>query len=234
MRDQCAPLRSHKHRHCPTLANHSVCGACNLTSDTIPTPHPCSTCIVYALLHQNTFLKRWDDITATAPPASPLQAHRSIHHPTPTPYALPIHMHHSPATTTPLLRHVSQPLIDLTLTAHTIAAIEAVLPVDNPTLPTAHIHITHPTIPLTIGQLRHLRACLQLSNNTSVSFSIIYYHLLINANSPLVPRDRSISLTINNNIHSLTPSTPNNPTLRPHHLHLFLNPYQRMPYLLYT
>ena len=49
-----------------------------------------------------------------------------------------------------------------------------------------------------------------------------------------MPRDRSISLTINNNIHSLTPSTPNNPTLRPHHLHLFLNPYQRMPYLLYT
>ena len=47
-----------------------------------------------------------------------------------------------------------------------------------------------------------------------------------------MPRDRSLSLTINNNIHSLSPSI--NPTLRLHHLHIFLNPYQRMPYLLYT
>ena len=102
MCDQCAPLRSHKHRHSPALANHSVCGACNLTSDTINTPHPCPACIVYALLHQNTFLTRWDDIITTAPPASPLQAHRSIHHPTPPPSALPINPNRPPTPTTPL------------------------------------------------------------------------------------------------------------------------------------
>ena len=160
MCDQCALLCSHKHRHSPAPANHSVCGACTLTSDSIPPPRPCPACIIYALLYQNTFLIRWDDITATAPPSSPLQAHRSIHHPTPPPSALPIHPHRPPAPTISLPHHVSQPLIDLTLTAHTIAAIEAVMLVDTSTHPNTHIHITHPTIPLTIGHMRRLRDCL--------------------------------------------------------------------------
>ena len=49
-----------------------------------------------------------------------------------------------------------------------------------------------------------------------------------------MPRDQSLSLTFDSNIHSLSPTTPNNPTLGQHHLHLFLNLYKRDPYLLYT
>ena len=66
MCDLCALLRSHMLRPSPVLANHNPCDTCNLPSNTIPTPQPCPICIVYTLLHQNTFLKRWDAITATA------------------------------------------------------------------------------------------------------------------------------------------------------------------------
>ena len=227
MCDHCTLLRSHKLRHGPILANHSVCGACALPSDSISTPQPCPACIVYALLHQNTFLKRWNDITTTAPPASPLQAHRSVYHPTSAPSTMSIHSRRPPAMNTPVPRHVSQPLIDLTLTVHTIAAIEAVLPVDKLTRTTAHIHIAHPIMPLNLGHLSNLRAWLNPSTNRPISHRIIYHHLLINANSPLVPRDRSLSLTIDRNIYSLTPTVDTTPTLRPHQLHLFLNPYKQ-------
>ena len=58
MCEHCTLLCLHKHRHGPILANHSVCGACDLPSDTTFTPRPCPVWIVYALLHQNMFLKR--------------------------------------------------------------------------------------------------------------------------------------------------------------------------------
>ena len=114
---------------------------------------------------------------------------------------------------------------------------EIILRLPHPGLPAAGTpirNIAHPTLPLTLGHLRRLRACLQLSNNKSISFSIIYHRLLVSANSPLVPRDRSLFLTINSNIHSLTLTTSTNPTLRQHQFHLFLNPYKRETYLLYT
>ena len=89
-------------------------------------------------------------------------------------------------------------------------------------------------MPLNLGHLRNLRAWLKPSNNTPISHRIIYHHLLISANSPLVPRDRSLSLTIDSNIYSLTPTIDTTPTLCSHQLHLFLNPYKRDPYILYT
>ena len=138
-----------------------------------------------------------------------------------------------PVLFTPLSRHVDQPYINLILTVHTTTAIEAILLVGNPTHITAQVNLEHPTIPLTLDHMCHLRAYMYLLNNTSISFRIIHHHLLLSANSPLVPRDRSISLTIDNNIHSLTPLGPIDQQQR-YHLHLFVNPYNRSLYLLYT
>ena len=92
MCEHCTLLRSHKHRNGPILANQN---------NTVSTPQPCPVCIIYALLHRNTFLQRWNDITATAPPASPLQTHRSVHHPMPTPSVMSIHPRRPPAMNTP-------------------------------------------------------------------------------------------------------------------------------------
>ena len=231
--EYCTLLRSHRHRHGPISANHSVCGACDLPSDTTSTPRVCPACIVYTLLHKNTFFQWWNDIQTTAPPATPLQAHRSLHHPTPAPSAMSTHPRRPLAYTTPLTRHVFHSLIDLTFTIITINAIEVVLPADIPTHTTVHVHIAHPTMSLTLGHLHHLNACLHLSNKTFIPFRIIYHHLLISAKSPLVSRDRSILLTIDNDIHSLTPIHPITKHRR-HFLHLFLNPYNRSPYRLYT
>ena len=61
----------------------------------------------------------------------------------------------------------------------------------------------------------------------------IFHHLRITATSPLIPRDRSLSITIDNVVHILTPA-PLNGATPPHRFHLFLNPHKRMPYLRHT
>ena len=145
------------------------------------------------------------EIILRLPPANPLQAHRSVHHPSHVTSAMSTHPRLPPAMTTPLPRHVSQPLIDLTLTVHIITVIEVVFLVDKPTHTTVHVHIAHAAMPLNIRHQENLRAWINPSNNTPISHRIIYHHLLISASSPLVPRDRSLSLPIDISIHSLTP-----------------------------
>ena len=76
--------------------------------------------------------------------------------------------------------------------------------------------------------------CLHPSNNRLISHRIIYHHFLISTNSSLVSWDRSLFLTIDSNIHYVTPTTSTNPTLHRHQIHLFPKPYKRELYLLYT
>ena len=61
----------------------------------------------------------------------------------------------------------------------------------------------------------------------------IFHHLRITVASPLIRRDRSLHLTIDNIIYALTPSyaTILNTSYR---LQLFLNSHNRMPYLLHS
>ena len=51
--------------------------------------------------------------------------------------------------------------------------------------------------------------------------------------SPLLPRDRTLHITINNTFYALTPMVTDNAT-KPYHLHLFLNLHNHMPYLRHT
>ena len=102
----------------------------------------------------------------------------------------PLPRRRSPTLSTPLSGHVSQPHINLTLTVHTITTIEAVLPAGTTTHTTAHVYLTHPTIPLNLGHLQRLHTYLNPSNTQTISHSIIYHHLLISAKLTLVPKDR--------------------------------------------
>ena len=154
MCEQCNLLRSHMHHTVPTPAHKSVCGACALPYDTTSTLRTCAACIVYALLNKNTFLKRWNDIQTATPPVPPLQAHRSVHHPFTAPDSMPNPPRRRlPTLSAPLPGHVSQPHITLTLTIHVITVIEAVLSADTTTHTTAHVHLSHPTIPLNLGHM---------------------------------------------------------------------------------
>ena len=89
-------------------------------------------------------------------------------------------------------------------------------------------------MPLTLYHLRRLHTSMNRSNTQNIPHQIIYHHLLICVNSPLVPRDRSLTHTVDNAIYSLTITHPLAPIIRLYQLYLFLNPYKREPYLLYT
>ena len=82
--------------------------------------------------------------------------------------------------------------------------------------------------------LRRLRITLRPSDTHQLPLRILYHHLLISARSHLIPRDRHLSLTIDNTIHTMTPNDTHDPSIRLHSLHLFLNPSTDFPYLLCT
>ena len=72
-----------------------------------------------------------------------------------------------------------------------------------------------------------------LHDRKPISFPPLFHHLRIIATSPLPPRGSSLSITLDNVVHILTPS-PLNGATPPHRLDLFLNSHNHMPYLRYT
>ena len=59
---------------------------------------------------------------------------------------------------------------------------------------------------------------------------IIFHHLQFTAMSTLIPSDRTLKITLDNTIYTLTP--PRTGSLdTPHHLHLYLNRHNRLPYV---
>ena len=96
------------------------------------------------------------------------------------------------------------------------------------------VHLFHPHMPLTLNHLRRLRNTLRPSVTHLLPLRVLYCHLLISASSPLIPRDRYLSLTMDNTIHTMPPNDTHDPSTPLHFLHLFLNPSTGFPYLLYT
>ena len=89
-------------------------------------------------------------------------------------------------------------------------------------------------MPLKLDHLRILHTRMRPSNTHNLSHRVIYHHLFISARSPLIPRDRSLSLTTDSTTHTLTPKGTDATPTRQHCLHLFLNLYKRSPYIQYT
>ena len=91
-------------------------------------PHTvCPGCIVYALLHQNTFLQRWHDIQGTRRPTPPLQQHHYILSPAPA-LGLDIscHLGGTPIPPTPSPTPPPRQVIGLTFHPHADNEIAAV------------------------------------------------------------------------------------------------------------
>ena len=65
------------------------------------------------------------------------------------------------------------------------------------------------------------------------SLRVIYHHLRINAQSPPIPNDKTLHLTLNNTIYTMI-GRGSDTTSIIHRLHLFLDPYNGIPYLRYT
>ena len=120
----------------------------------------------------------------------------------------------------PLPMHVSQPDISLSLTHHTVIEIDTVITATNTVHNGAHVKLSHLTMPINLNHLRRLHRSMNLTQSDHLSYRVIYHHLLISARSLLIPR------TMNNIIHTLTPTYPNVQLTPQHNLYLFLNPYK--------
>ena len=87
---------------------------------------------------------------------------------------------------------------------------------------------------ITLNHLRNIHQSMHLANTHGLSHRTIYHQLLLSEKSPLISRNRCISLTMDNTIHPITPkSTDTQPTCQCY-LYLFLSPDKRSPYLQYT
>ena len=82
-----------------------------------------------------------------------------------------------------------------------------------------HLHLVHGLI--------------QSSQDQPLPRQAIFHHLHITALSALVPSDRTLQLSIDTTVHTLTPPRTEHVATQ-HHLHLYLNPHGRQPYLQHT
>ena len=81
------------------------------------------------------------------------------------------------------------------------------------------VYITHPTMTLTI---KHLIILQHTGEHHHISHRIIYHYLRISTQLILISHDRSMIITIDNTIFTLTPRETNT-TATQHTNHVFLN-----------
>ena len=118
-------------------------------------------------------------------------------------------------------------IVNIVLTSHTLEAIQQVMTATPaPNLYTTP-HIAHPTLPLPLTHLHRLHRIIQSAQDQTMPHRVILHHIHITALSALVPSDRTLKLSLDNTIHTLTPPRTGN-VATPHHLHLFLNPHNRL------
>lgn len=201
------------------------CGVYAITNDVISPQLACPGYIVYALIHQHTFLQRWNDVQATITPSPPLQTHRYIDSPIPvtsTTSSTPIWC--KPISSSLLPSHALQPDINLSLLQYTVSEIDNVHD-------SIQVHLTYPNMPVKFNHLRSLHKIMHPANTCHQSNRVLYDHLFISALSPLIPRDRSLSLAMDNIIYILIINSLDAPPIMQHCLHLFFNPSKESPYL---
>ena len=172
------------------------------------------------------------NVLEPAPP--PLPTHRSIHNPTHvTDTTSPQRVRCKTLSFSPLSHHAPHPDIHLSLHQHTISAIHTILHATT-ARDSGPVHLSHPSMPVTLNHLKSLHQSTNPANTHHLSHRAIYHYFRLNTRSPLIPRFRYLSLTIDNIIFVLTPNSPDASQTRQYYLHLFLNPYKRSLYLQYT
>ena len=234
MCENCPPLWTARTTTTATPLHLRRCHAYALPMDVTPPHTVCPGCIVYALLHQNTLLQRWQDIHDTLRPTPPIQQHRFIH--SPDPILGPGISGNLAGTSTPPT-HSNTPtprqVIDLTLHQHADNEIVAVFARSTADT-SAMVHRYHSHMALTLRHLRRLRIILCPSDTHQLPLRVLYHQLLISARSPLIPRDRHLSISMDNTIYAMTPNATHDSSTRLHYIQLFLNPSTGSPYLFYT
>ena len=78
-----------------------------------------------------------------------------------------------------------------------------------------------------------LNLLVQANQTQDLPHRVIFHHLRITALSTLLPSDRTLTITLDNTIHTLSPPRIGG-LATSYHLHLYLNPHNRLPYLQHT
>ena len=119
------------------------------------------------------------------------------------------------------------------LSRYTITEIDNLLTATNTAFHNATVHLSHPTIHITLNNLSilHTRMCPSITHN--MSHRIIFHHLCLSTQSSLIPMYRFLSLTMDNTTHPLTLRGTETLPTNQHYLHLLLNSYKRSPHLQY-
>ena len=123
--------------------------------------------------------------------------------------------------------------VHLTLPTYTLEEIRRTLLVTPDQNSCINVHVPHPTLPLLAKHIHTYQGMIRSRMDHTLSHTILFHDLHITTVSPLIPRDRWLHLTLYNFTHTLIPpgAALDN---TPHRLHLFLNSYNRFPYLQHT
>ena len=222
-------------KHVLTQSPVTACPACARPLSATDTPHTCSSCVLYTLIHQNTFAQRWSDIQTPLTTTRHQQLHPSLNSPPPVKHTTPPSDNGKPSGAilpipTDITRTQPNMLVNLALPTHTLAAIQQVLTATPISHQCTTTHVFHSTLPLTMTQVHSFNRLIQENLDRTISHRVIYHHLRVTAMSTLIPCDRTLKITLDNTIHILTPPRTGSVAI-PHHLHLYLDPHDRLPYL---
>ena len=119
-------------KHVLTQSPVTACPACAIPLSATDTPHTCSRCVLYALIHQNTFAHRWNDIQTTLTTTRHQQIHPSFNDPQPVKHTTPPrnngrHSDSAIAINTTNTQTSTKLILNLVLTTHTINTIQQIL-----------------------------------------------------------------------------------------------------------
>ena len=177
-----------------------VCPACAMPNADANNLSTCPICVIYALLYQNMFAQRWNDIQTVVPTTRCAQIHASHNSlqrkecaTSPHKRGLPIGSNVPTATvSTASSTHM---FVNLALTENTLGTIRNILA----TLPATHrctnIPIPHPVMPLTTERLVNLQGSIRSGTDEQLTLALLFHHFHLTALSELIPNDRTLELT---------------------------------------
>ena len=136
-------------------------------------------------------------------------------------------------SSTILPRWFTQSVTNFTLLQHTIVEIDSLITTATVSLGDAYMYIPYLTMPLKTKNLMKLRHSIHQENNHNIFYQVIYHRFRINIQSPLIPRDRFLNITVDNTIYALS-FRGIDTTATTHIIHLLFNLYPGFSHLRHT
>ena len=120
--------------------------------------------------------------------------------------------------------------ITFTLTPYTFMVLNYALDAVSTFSICTKVHLSHPIMMITMKHLRILWYSMHLEGHHNLDNMVIYRHLRISAQSPLIPRDSELYITIDNTV-CLVTTRRSDTTATTYRIKLHLSPLNGFPCL---